>query len=88
MAVGRPCKDTRNYDHCGHLREGEAKPSSSIAAFKSLTLPNIQERKDSPGNLRFEVYQQADDPSQFVMIEVLRSQGVLANTKGLRVALK
>ncbi|MGF1521629.1 MAG: putative quinol monooxygenase [Leptolyngbyaceae cyanobacterium] len=48
--------------------------SNQVQAFKALTLPNIQERINSAGNLRFEVYQQEDDPSRFVMVEVFRSQ--------------
>jgi quinol monooxygenase YgiN len=45
-----------------------------VDAFKALTLPNAKERVQSAGNLRFEVYQQEDKPTQFVMVEVFRSQ--------------
>ena len=51
----------------------QVKPEQ-VEAFKALTLPNAQDRANSAGNLRFEVYQQADDSTQFVMIEVFRSQ--------------
>ncbi len=51
----------------------QVKPDQ-VTAFKALTLPNAQDRAKSAGNLRFEMYQQADAPTQFVMIEVFRSQ--------------
>lgn len=45
-----------------------------VLAFQELTFANAQDRADSAGNLRFEVYQQAEDPTHFVMIEVFQTQ--------------
>ena len=47
--------------------------SESIEAFKQATLANARESVKEPGVARFDVVQQQDDPSRFVLVEVYRS---------------
>ena len=44
-----------------------------IDAFKAATVANAQASVREPGIARFDVVQQADDPSRFVLVEVYRS---------------
>ena len=43
-----------------------------IDAFKTATLDNAQNSVQEPGVLRFDVIQQLDDPTRFVLIEIYR----------------
>ncbi|MCC6538959.1 MAG: antibiotic biosynthesis monooxygenase [Bryobacterales bacterium] len=43
-----------------------------IEAFREATLDNARHSALEPGNVRFEVYQQADDPARFVLMEIFR----------------
>jgi quinol monooxygenase YgiN len=45
----------------------------SIAAFKAATLENARNSVREPGVMRFDVVQQEDDPSRFVLVEVYRT---------------
>ena len=45
----------------------------SIDAFKQASLTNARESVKEPGVARFDVVQQQDDPSRFVLVEVYRS---------------
>ncbi len=47
--------------------------SECIAAFKTATLENARQSVREPGIARFDVLQQADDPTRFVLVEVYRS---------------
>ena len=49
----------------------QVKPDQ-IEAFKAATLANAQASVLEPGVVRFDVCQQADDPSRFVLVEVYR----------------
>ena len=44
------------------------------AAFLDATLENARNTIREPGNLRFDVLQQADDPDRFVLYEVYRDE--------------
>jgi quinol monooxygenase YgiN len=44
-----------------------------VEAFKVATAENARNSVLEPGILRFDVIQQADDPSRFVLIEVYRT---------------
>ena len=44
------------------------------AAFIEATLENASRTVHEPGNLRFDVLQQADDPDRFVLYEVYRDE--------------
>ena len=44
-----------------------------IEAFKDVTLANARESVKEPGIARFDVMQQNDDPTQFVLVEAYRS---------------
>jgi len=44
-----------------------------IEAFKEVTLANARESLKEPGIARFDVVQQNDDPTKFVLVEVYRS---------------
>ena len=45
----------------------------SIEAFKVITLENARASVKEPGIARFDVMQQADDPTRFVLVEVYRT---------------
>ena len=44
-----------------------------VEAFKAATLENARNSLKEPGIARFDVIQQADDPTRFVLIEVYRT---------------
>jgi (4S)-4-hydroxy-5-phosphonooxypentane-2,3-dione isomerase len=45
----------------------------SVAAFRAATLENARQSVQEPGIVRFDVVQQMDDPTRFVLIEVYRT---------------
>ena len=45
-----------------------------IDAFKNLTMNNARNSIHEPGIVRFDFYQQSDDPTRFVLIEIYRSE--------------
>jgi autoinducer 2-degrading protein len=47
--------------------------AESIEAFKQASAENAQNSAQEPGIARFDVIQQIDDPSRFVLIEVYRT---------------
>jgi len=47
--------------------------SDQIKAFKAATLENARNSLKEPGIARFDVIQQADDPTRFVLVEVYRT---------------
>jgi (4S)-4-hydroxy-5-phosphonooxypentane-2,3-dione isomerase len=44
------------------------------AAFIEASVANAQHTLQEPGNLRFDVLQQADDPNRFLLYEVYRDE--------------
>ena len=44
-----------------------------IAAFKAASIKNARESVEEPGVARFDVIQQKDDPTRFVLVEVYRT---------------
>ncbi|HUT19873.1 MAG TPA: antibiotic biosynthesis monooxygenase [Anaerolineae bacterium] len=50
-----------------HVKEG------SVEAFKQATLANARHSVQEPGIARFDVVQQQDDPTRFVLVEVYRT---------------
>ena len=46
-----------------------------IDLFKKLTIENASASCKEPGCARFDVIQQADDPTRFVLVEVYRDAG-------------
>jgi autoinducer 2-degrading protein len=44
-----------------------------VEAFKAATLENARQSVREPGIARFDVVQQADDPTRFVLVEAYRS---------------
>jgi autoinducer 2-degrading protein len=52
-----------------------------IDDFKAATLANAQASIREPGIARFDVVQQADDPSRFVLVEVYRTAAAPATHK-------
>ena len=49
-----------------------AKPET-VAAFKAATVENARNSIREPGIARFDMIQQTDDPTRFVLIEVYRT---------------
>jgi autoinducer 2-degrading protein len=45
----------------------------SVEAFKEATLENARNSVQEPGIARFDVIQQLDDPTRFVLVEVYRT---------------
>lgn len=53
----------------------------SIDAFKAATLANARASVQEPGIARFDVVQQADDPTRFILIEAYRDAAAPAAHK-------
>jgi autoinducer 2-degrading protein len=49
-----------------HIR---VKPNA-IEAFKTATLANARASRQEPGVIRFDVLQQTDEPTRFVLVEI------------------
>lgn len=45
----------------------------AVEAFKAATLANARASVQEPGIARFDVVQQSDDPTRFVLVEVYRN---------------
>jgi len=52
-----------------------------VEAFRAATLANAQASVKEPGIARFDVVQQADDPTRFVLVEVYRDEQAPAKHK-------
>lgn len=52
-----------------------------VEAFKKATLANAQASVKEPGIARFDVAQQTDDPTKFVLVEVYRNDDAPARHK-------
>ena len=46
----------------------------SVDAFRQATLENARNSMQEPGVARFDVIQQADDPTRFVLVEAYRTE--------------
>ena len=46
----------------------------SVEAFKQASVENARNSIQEPGIARFDVIQQADDPTRFILVEVYRDQ--------------
>ena len=55
--------------------------SDQVAAFKEATLDNASNSVQEPGIARFDVVQQQDDPTRFVLVEVYRTPEAPARHK-------
>lgn len=53
----------------------------SVAAFKQISLENARASVQEPGIARFDVIQQNEDPTRFVLIEAYRSTDAPAKHK-------
>lgn len=53
----------------------------SVEAFKAATIENARNSVQEAGIARFDVVQQADDPTRFVLIEAYRSAEAIAAHK-------
>lgn len=53
----------------------------TVEAFKQATLANARESLKEPGIARFDVVQQQDDPTRFVLVEVYRDAAAAAAHK-------
>jgi quinol monooxygenase YgiN len=56
----------------------------SVEAFRQATLENARQSVLEPGIARFDVIQQADDATRFVLVEVYRSPEAAAAHKETR----
>ena len=52
-----------------------------VEAFKAATVANARASVQEPGIARFDVVQQADDPTRFVLVEVYRTADAPAKHK-------
>lgn len=55
-----------------------------VEAFKEATIENARHSLDEPGIARFDVLQQSDDPTRFLLIEVYRDAQAPAQHKETR----
>lgn len=47
--------------------------AESVDAFRAATLDNARNSVQEPGVVRFDVIQQEDDPTRFVLLEIYRT---------------
>lgn len=47
--------------------------ADKVDSFKALTLENARQSIQEPGIARFDIIQQQDDPTRFVLVEVYRT---------------
>lgn len=52
-----------------------------VEAFREATLENARHSVQEPGVARFDVLQQADDPTRFILVEVYRTPEAPAQHK-------
>lgn len=52
-----------------------------VEAFKEATLENARKSVQEAGNLRFDVIQESDDPTRFVLVEIYRAADASAAHK-------
>ena len=52
-----------------------------VESFKQATIANARQSLQEPGIARFDVVQQADDPTRFVLVEAYRSPDAPAKHK-------
>jgi (4S)-4-hydroxy-5-phosphonooxypentane-2,3-dione isomerase len=55
--------------------------AESVDAFRAATLENARNSVKEPGIVRFDVVQQDDDPTQFVLMEIYRTADAPAQHK-------
>ncbi len=55
--------------------------SDQVEAFKAATVDNARHSVTEPGIARFDVIQQVDDPTRFVLVEVYRTSAAPAQHK-------
>jgi quinol monooxygenase YgiN len=55
--------------------------SDGVGAFAEATAENARQSVREPGVARFDVIQQQDDPTRFVLVEVYRDTGAVAAHK-------
>jgi (4S)-4-hydroxy-5-phosphonooxypentane-2,3-dione isomerase len=60
--------------HC-HVKD------ESVEAFKAASLNNARNSVQEPGIARFDVIQQEDDPTRFVLVEIYRTAEAPAQHK-------
>jgi quinol monooxygenase YgiN len=58
--------------------------AEAVEAFKQASLANARESVKEPGIARFDVVQQQDDPTRFVLVEAYRSAEAPAAHKETR----
>jgi len=56
----------------------------SVEAFKEATMANARESRKEPGIARFDLAQQQDDPTRFVLVEAYRTPEAPAAHKETR----
>lgn len=56
----------------------------SVEAFRLATIENARHSVQEPGVARFDVLQQAEDPSRFILVEVYRTRQDPARHKETR----
>ena len=55
--------------------------TESVETFKEASIENARHSIEEPGIARFDVIQQADDPSRFVLVEVYRTSEATSHHK-------
>jgi quinol monooxygenase YgiN len=55
--------------------------ADGVDAFKAATMENARQSVREPGIARFDVVQQADDPTRFVLVEVYKTPDAPAKHK-------
>ncbi|HEY4185457.1 MAG TPA: putative quinol monooxygenase [Polyangia bacterium] len=59
--------------HCLHVQIHVKPDAAALEAFRAATEANASASVGEPGVVRFDVFQDQDDPTRFVLVEVYRS---------------
>lgn len=59
--------------HCVHVQIRIKPGAASLQAFRTATLANAGASVNEPGILRFDVFEDQDNPTRFVLIGIYRS---------------
>lgn len=55
--------------------------AEDVEAFRAATIANARSSRLEPGIARFDLLQQADDPTRFLLVEIYRSPAAAAQHK-------
>jgi autoinducer 2-degrading protein len=76
------CRALANYSRCMLVVHVHVKVKPDfIEAFREATIANAESSRKEPGIARFDILQQSDDPTRFLLVEAYRDAEAPATHK-------